>query len=300
MKMNRALLTIVIAMAALCAVLAWSSVVTANRVRELQAQLEAKNAEVQELTVKKRGDSAHAASTDTGLGELLAKRDTEYEELREAYDKLKQQIPVILSASTATSTSDTSRASFTPGSRRNNNNLERLRLQDPERYRQVVQAIRQRQQQATQEYEDQMAGLLQRAQAAATHEEADLVAQITDTLDKLNQLRQSRQALDNLPEDQRQAEAQQINQEMRDTFQQLNTLRDQDRTLQYQKLADQLGLKGPDVQTLVEGIPQILKSTQYQTQRGPGGPGGPGFGFGGPPPTPSTTTQTQSPSSTTK
>lgn len=297
MKTNRALLIAVIAMSALCAALGWSSVVTANRVRELKAQLEAKDAEVQNLTAKRHAVSSPRVATDRALGQMLARRDAEYQELQEAYDKLREQIPVAPMVSiTPASTSAVTRASFTPPfSRRNGSNfLERIRLQDPERYKQVMQQMQQRQQQAAQEYDDQMAGLVARAQTAATPEEADLVDQIKGALDKINELRQSRQALADLPDDQRQAQMQQINQELRDANTQLSDLRNQDRTIQYQKLADQLGLKGSDAQALVEGIPQILKSTSYQAQRGPGGPGGFGGGGGTSGTQPTTTQPSQS------
>src|SRR2546425_151964 len=129
MKTNRALLIAVIAMSALCAALGWSSVVTANRVRDLKAQLEAKDAEMQRLTVKKRGVSARPAASDRALGQMLAKRDAEYQELLDAYDKLRQQIPdAPLLSNPPASTSTVSRASFTPqfGRRNGSNFLERI------------------------------------------------------------------------------------------------------------------------------------------------------------------------------
>jgi hypothetical protein len=307
MKTNRALLIAVIAMSALCAALGWSSVVTANRARELKAQLEAKDAEMQKLAVKKRGHSTTPAATDLVLGQMLARRDAEYQELQEAYDKLRQQIPSSTVVNiTPASTSAVTRAGFGPPfSRRNGSNfLERIRLQDPERYKQVMQQMQQRQQQAAQEFDDQMAGLVARAQTAATPDEADLVNQITDTLDKINELRQSRQALADLPDDQRQAQMQPINDQLREAYTQLNELRNQDRTLQLQNLATQLGLKSSDSQNLVDGVAQVYKNTSYQPQRGPGGPGGPGgqgfFGGGGGTSGPQPTTPQPPQSPTTK
>ncbi len=298
MKTNRALLIAVIAMSALCAALAWSSVVTANRVRELTVQLDAKDAEMQKLTGKKHGVSATTAATDRALGQMLAKRDAEYQELLEAYDKLREQIPVAPVVSVA-STSAVTRARFTPQfSRRNGSNfLERIRLQDPERYKQAMQQMQQRQQQAAQEYDDQMAGLVARAQAPTSPEEADLVDQIKGALDKINELRQSRQALADLPDDQRQAQMEQINQELRDAYSQLSDFRNKDRTLQLQNLATQLGLKGSDSQNLVDGVALVYKNTSYQAQRGPGGQGPFGGGGGG---TSGSQTQPQQPPTTSK
>jgi hypothetical protein len=301
MKTNRALLFAAIAVSALCVALAWSSVVTANRVRDLTAQIEAQDAEVQRLNSKKRGDSVKNAAADADMGELLAKRDAEYQELREAYDKLREQLATAPTVNIAT-TSATTRTSFTQFPRRNNNNfLERIRQQDPERYKQVVQQIQQRQQQAAQDYDDQITGLAARAQAAPTPEEADLVNQIKDTLDKINELRQSRQALANLPEDQIQAQMQPINDQLREAYGQLTILRDKDRTSQLLDLATQLGLKGSEAQNLADGVTQVYKNTQYHPPRGQGGPGGFGGPGGGPNTSPQPSTQSQpSSSSTTK
>jgi hypothetical protein len=82
-----------------------------------------------------------------------------------------------------------------------------------------------------------------------------------------------------IPPDQLPPEAQALIAEMRDLRDQRNQLQTQDRTLQYNQLASQLGLKGQDAQTLAQSIPEILKNTQYSLP-GQGGPGG-GRGFGG-------------------
>ena len=280
MKTNRILLIAVIATTTLCAALVWSNVVAVGRARELKVQLETKAAEVQELST--RIDRVSKRTMDIGTGELLAQRDVEYEQLRDAYDKLKEQLSAVntVNVTIPAVTSTPTRVNFSQFPRRNMSNfLERVRLQDPERYKEIVQRIQQRQQQAAQEYDDQMGALAARAQNAQTPQEADVVSQITDTLDKINQLRQSRAAVADLPEDQQQAQMQSINDQLRAAMQDLNQLRDQDLTIQYQKLADQLGLKGQDAQTLVQSIPQILKDTQVNP-RGGGGFGG--FGGGGP------------------
>jgi hypothetical protein len=296
MKLNRILLLAVVVMTMLCAALVWSNVVASGRAHDLEAKLEAKEARLEEVSAKL--DRASKKTPDNGTGELLAQRDAEYEQLREAYDKLKEQLGSSsnLNVTLPAVTSTPARANFGAFGRGNMSNfLERIRQQDPERYQQIVQRMQQRQQQATQDYNDQMAALAQRAQNAPTPEEADLVSQITDTLNKINQLRQDRAALADLPADQQQAQAQTINQQIRDAMQDLSTLRDQDRTIQYQKLADDLKLSDPDKQKLVTTIPQILKDTQVSPQRGPGG-----YGGGGPPTAPPATTPSQQPSTTAK
>ena len=279
MNVNRLSLFAVLAAVVLCVALTWSNVAAANRVRELQAQLEAKEAELQKYNATKRSGSAKAMTADAGLTELLDQRDAKYAQLREENEKLRQQLAgaSAVNATTSAVTSTPTRVNFNQFPGRNMSNyLDRIRQQDPERYQQIVQQMQQRQQRADQEYDDQTAGLVQRAQAAPTQEEADLVSQIADALDKVNQLRQSRAALANLPEDQQQAQSQSINDQLRAAYAQLNDLRTQDRTLQLQQLAAQLGLKDP--QALVDGVAKVYKNTQYNPQRGPGGPGGPGGG----------------------
>jgi len=282
MKANRILLILVIAMTTLCAALVWSNVTVSGRARELQAQLDSKDARLRELTAKL--DRVAKRSADPGMGELLAQRDAEYEQLHEAYDKLREQLAATSTVNVAMPavTSTPARVNFGMFPRRNMSNfLERVRLQDPERYKQIIQRIQQRQQEASQEYDDQMGTLAARAQNAATPEEADLVTQISDTLDKINQLRQSRAAAADLPPDQQQTQLQTINDQIRQAMSDLGQLRDQDRTIQYDKLADQLKLNDADKQLLSQTIPQILKDTSYNPQRGPGGYGGFGGGAGG-------------------
>jgi uncharacterized membrane protein YgcG len=305
MKTNRVLLVTVVVMTTLCAALVWSNVATSGRARELRAQLQARDAKIQELGATI--DRANKMAADNGMGELLAQRDAEYEQLHEAYDKLKQHLAAASTVSVAIPavTSAVARADVVPFGRRNMSAfLERIRQQDPQRYQEIVQRIQQRQQQAAQDYEDQMGTLAARAQNAATPEEADVLNQISDTLNKINQLRQDRAAAADLPPDQQQTQMQSINDQFRQAMQDLSTYREQERTIQYQQLADQLKLNDAEKQTLVQAIPQILKDTSYSPQRGPGGFGGFGGGTGagatssGSSGSSSSTTPSQQPSTT--
>jgi len=295
MKTNRILVILVIAMTTLCAALVWSNVAATGHAHELQAQLETKEAKVQELTA--RISHAPKSNGDPAMGDMLAQRDAEYEQLHEAYDKLKEQLSATrtMNVSVSAPTSTPVRVDAGPFPRRNMNAyLDRLRVEDPARYQQVTQRIQQRQQQAAQEYDDQMGTLAARAQNAPTPEEGDLVTQISDTLSKINQLRQERASVADLPPDQQQAQMQSINDQLRQAMSDLSTMRDQDRTIQYNQLADQLKLNDADKQILSQTIPQILKDTSYSPQRGPGG-----FGGGGPPPGTTSGGSTTTPSSPT-
>lgn len=155
--------------------------------------------------------------------------------------------------------------------------MERLRQEDPERFQQFVQARQQHQQAAEEASREQAAALAQRAKSAATPAEAEVLAQVTATLEQIQQLRQSRSALAELPPEERQAQAQQTGEQLRQAYETLDALREQDRAVQAQNLAAQLGLRGPSAQAVLNGVTQIYRNTQYTPSRGRGG-----FGGGGP------------------
>lgn len=158
--------------------------------------------------------------------------------------------------------------------------LDRLKQQDPERYKQIVAERDQRRKEAQDWHDDTLKQLQARAQAPSSPDEATLATQLTDTLTKLNDLRQQMQTARQLPDDQRQAAMAQLMPEMQAAWQDLTKLREQDRQLQYVQLGKQLGLTDDKAQALATSIPTIHQNTQYAL-RGGGGFGGGGFGFGG-------------------
>ena len=273
MNTNRTLVIAVIAATTLCAALVWSNVAAIGRARDLKVQLDAKEAELQQLAANK----PNSPTVDTGLGDMLARREVEYAQLREEYERLKERIASNAVPSMVSTNASADRRGGGPG---NNAWLERLRQQDPERYKQMIAARDERRKRADQQYQDQMNQLENRIQSAPTQEEVDLASQIADTIDHLGQLREKMQALRDLPDDQRQAAFEELGPQLREATQTLRDLRDQDRTLQLQQLGTALGLQDQKIQTLVDGVPEIYQKTQYQVPGG-GGPGGPGGGFGG-------------------
>lgn len=270
MTTNRALIVAVLAATILCAALVWSNVATASRARELKAQLEAKETELQKLAASEHSPTANP---DTGLAEMIAQRDAEYAKLREDYDKLKQELTN--AAPVAATTTNAAGPRFGRGNGGPNAWLERLRLQDPERYKQMVAAREQRRQRVEEQNQEQMASLENRIQTAPTQEEVDLASQIADTLGKLGQLRQQMQPYAGIPPDQLPAEAQDILSQMRQASQTLRDLGSQDRAKQLQDLGLKLGLPDQAAQQLPDTIAKIYQDTNYRTQ------GGRGFGFGG-------------------
>ena len=172
--------------------------------------------------------------------------------------------------------------------------LDRLKQEDPERYKQIVQQREERRKAMDQRYQETMDQLDQRAQTAPTQVEADLVGQIADTLAKLNDLRQQWQAIRSLPEDQQQAQMPDLAAQMRQTTDQLRDLSQQDRTLQLQNFAQTLGVTDDNgVQNFVNGVTGIYSNTNYRAIIGGGGPGG--GGPGGPPRSTGTTPPSPTP-----
>jgi hypothetical protein len=265
---------------ALCALLAGATAWSLAQSHSLSQKLQATEAKLQESN---QGHQKDSVTEVAALRKRLEQTDAAYLQLEDAYRLLARQtqerkdgtaaqaIPVSPSVSTNSQSRGANRSSW----------MERLQREDPERYKQMVAAREQRRQQAQQWYQDQIDQLDQRAQSAPSQDEAELATQIADTLDKINQLRDSWRAVRDLPDDQRQAQAEQLATQTRQAYQTLNDLRDRDRTRQLQILAMQLGLQGQNAQTLVDGVPQIYENTQYTPQRGDGGRGEWG---GGPPP----------------
>ena len=269
-----AVLTLII----LCAALAAATGFSFKHARELDANLQQATRQPERSPVNVNPDDEHRAPTSTTPaqpGDITA--------LLDENTRLREQVDALSGARAASGTN----AVLGANARQNRQSfMARLQQQDPERYKQIVAQRDERRKQVEQRYQDQLAALDQRAQTAQSQEEVDLTTQIADTLAKIQQLRQSRSAVRDLPEDQRDAAVEQLRNDSRDAWTQLNTLRDQDRTMQLQQLAGQVGIKdSTGAQQFSDSVQQIYKNTEYNA--GPGaGPGrGPGRdGGGGPPP----------------
>ena len=286
--MNGIARTLVITLTILAVILTATAISAFKHAQELNTQLEQTQTELQKL------QGAPAGKPTAGSGEmlqkLLAEETAANAKLRKEIARLKNQaatfvtngVPVVAAVSTNAMNSNRSG--------RGNAWMERMRQDDPERYKQIVAEREQRRKEATDWYENTQGQLAAQAQAATTPDAAELATQIATTLSKLNDLRQQIQTARELPADQQQVQMAQLMPELQTAMQDMSQLREQARTQQYQQLATQLGLTGDKAQTLVTSIPQILQNTQYSPPRGQGG-----FGFGGPPAaTPPTTPTTPS------
>ncbi len=229
---------------------------------------------------------ATATAKEKLLQRLLDERVAAYARLSAAYDELKKKTdnPSLQPAAAA--------ASLSPPRGENRNSwLERLRTENPERYKQIQEEREQRRQRVEAMFHDQLTRLDERLQTAQSQGEADLVNQIADTVNKLNDLRQQWQQARELPDGERQAAMQQLGPQTAEAYQTLSQLRAQDRQMQLQQLASQIGYRTESDQAqFVTTVSQIIQETDPRMDHGMGF----GRGRGGPPsattPSPTTTT----------
>ena len=96
----------------------------------------------------------------------------------------------------------------------------------------------------------------------------NLISQISDTVGQLNDLRQQWQDIRELPEDQRRQKFEELATTTRDAYQALTTLRAQDRQMQLQQLAAQVGYSSAaDQKQFTKAIQQIYQETDTSMER---------------------------------
>lgn len=286
----------VIVVAALCfATLTGAAVYSSWHARDNEEKLLRAESELNKLKQSQSHDDGSDAAT---LRRLLDERDAAYIDLEDKYRQLTQQAQAGQTTSAAPARpADLARGGRGFGSNTNRTAwLDRLRQQDPERYKQMVAAREERRQRAEQAYQDQMDDLAARAANPISPDEADLVGKISDTLDQIGQLRDKMRDLRNSsnPDDPAtQAQFQQTADTLRTAYQQLSTLRNQDRNKQYIAAGIEAGLSPEKAATLPDAIKQVQDNTQYRP------PGGDGRFFGGPPASTTGSSQSSSTSTTT-
>lgn len=268
--------TAVVALALLCVVLGATTAFSLFHARAIEARLRSNAPATLTPAAAATDDSASPspavpASATGDDAALLA----ENVRLREQVAALAEDRAGMTNWPAAPPVANTNRLSY----------MERLQRDDPERYKQIVAQREQRRKQMEQWYQDQLAALDQRAQTAPTKEEVDLATQISDTLAKIQQLRESWRAVRDLPEDQRDAAIEQLRTEQRDAYQTLNDLRERDRQFQLQQLAAQVGYRDAgSMAQFADAVQQIYKNTEYSPPRGGRGDGSGGGGSPGPRP----------------
>jgi hypothetical protein len=198
------------------------------------------------------------------LRKLLDEREAAYIQIEAAYRHLQRgetnaaapspaPAPVVVPPAVATN-----RLSWT----------ERLKLEDPERYKQMMAERDQRRKQMEQWYQERVSVLDQRAATTSSQEEAELATKIAENLAKLHDLGQQWSSIRDLPEDQREAAIAPLRDATRETYQTLRTLGQLDRQLQLGMLAQSMGYtSASDKQKFINTVGAIYRSTDY-TPRG--------------------------------
>lgn len=214
-----------------------------------------------------------------GLRRALEAEQLANQELRVELARLKgEPVPVMTNVAAASPEMEGGR--YGRGGDQPGGWMDRLRQEDPERYKQIMADREQRRKDAEDWYNTTLGQLQARVESPVSPEDGALAKEIAAALWKMNDLRQQMQAARDLPDDERQTAMTQLIAELRATNHQLDELRQKDRNLQLQNLATQLGLKGDNVQALVDGVPQIYKNTQYAPNRASGFGGGATFQVG--------------------
>lgn len=254
-----------IALIILAALFAGTTIFYANRAGDLRKQ-------IAESTPVIAPSPAPPPNLETArLRKLLEERETAYIQLETAYRQLQRgETPTqeIATAAMPVASSSTNRLSWT----------ERVKQEDPERYKQMMAERDQRRKQMEQWYQERVSALDLRAQNAPTQQEAELATKIADNLAKLHDLGQQWSSIRDMPDAQREAAIDALRTATRETYQNLRTLGQQDRQLQLQNLAQSVGYTSTtDIQKFTSAISSIYQTTDY-TPRGGGMGGGSGDG----------------------
>jgi hypothetical protein len=263
-----------IVLALICVALAAVAFNLRDRNRQLASELD----EIQSQRAKRGAFVSESLDGDGGGYRMALEAEAAANAvLREENARLRRSSNSTVAVSSTNAAAEPDRASGRGGG---SDWMERMRTEDPERYKQILAERAQRRQAQDQWYRDQITALDQRAQTATSRQEAELATQIADQLAKLSDLRSQWEGIRQLPEEERRAAIDQLREASRTAYQTLNTLREQDRNLQMVNYLKGLGVTDPLAGA--EGIKGILNATQYHQQRGDGSRWDGGGGNAGP------------------
>lgn len=157
---------------------------------------------------------------------------------------------------------------------------DRMRTEDPERYKQMQEERDRRRKQMDEWFAGQITWLDQRAQTAQTQRETEVTTALANTLARMNEVQQQFRAARELPDDQRRDVMQKLGEESHDLSRTLSKLREMDRDVQLENLARSAGYTDPQAaQNFAKSVRNIYKNTEYNVEgvsshRHGGPPGG--------------------------
>lgn len=274
---------IVIITALLCVGSVAVAIVSMNNAHATRDQLVQADAELAKLQVTSKA-AAQAAAEAERLRKKLEQQDTEFNAVRAELAKLKEPAGTV-AADPETYPRVSAPRDTAAGNSGGRSWMERLKEEDPERYKKMQEDRDKRRQDIAKQFQEALGRIDQRLQTATTPEEVNLLNSLASTLDKVDELRKSWENLRSLPEEDRRDQAAKLGAESMQTYQQLTELRAKDRQLQLQQLAGQVGYKdSAQSQQFVENVSRIYSETDTSINRllgfGPGGFGRGGFGGG--------------------
>jgi len=212
-----------------------------------------------------RTEAAPAGGEVARLRQMLEEKETAYIQLHDELENLKRQSSEGAPASNASSRDFTNTATSV---RSGESYMDRLKREDPDQYKKIQDQQLQRRQQAEARYQDAMARLQQRRQAAASPEEAALLDQLTASLTKLRQIGEGWEQVRSLPDSQRAEQMQKLAQESMTAYQNYSDLRSKDRQLQLSLLAAQVGYRDPQqAAQFTSAIQKIYDETDSSLSR---------------------------------
>jgi hypothetical protein len=206
--------------------------------------------------------SAATPQTDADFRRLLARKDAEIAELRRKLDDAERQLDEKEQQNRALAAPPSGAPAENQQPQRSSW-LARIREQDPDRYAQIMEARERRRQAAEEAFQEQLDRLHDRWDAARSEEEANLIAQINDTLLRLHDLREKIRAA--TTDEQRR----EIGGELRDTWRELADLRARDRQMQLDQLAASIGYTDDASRAqFLSAVDQIIRETDLRSLRG--------------------------------
>ncbi len=223
------------------------------------------------------GGAGPTADRLVALEQLLRERDEAYSRLQQQYAESEKRLAAVQASDLEKQPAVASVPTSAPSKERSSW-LERLKTEDPERYAQIQQDREERRQRAAMFFDSQLDRLDERYRVAQTQQEIELLEQIADKLVQLDELRQQWITLRELPREERRDQARELGAASMQTYYDLVRLRNQDRQLQLDQLARQVGYDTePDAATFVTAVEQIFDETDTNPMKFMSG-GGYGFG----------------------
>ena len=223
--------------------------------------------------------TAHTENEVTRLRQMLEEKETAYARLRDQYEQLKREAAPDATTAGRDAASSTNIAVARGDS--GESFLDRLKREDPERYKRMEEARAQFRQQVEARYQEQVTRLQDRRQRAQAPDEIALVDQLATTVNKLHEISQGWENLGSLSGADRSTQAQQLAQDATSAYQTYRDLLAKDRQLQLGQLAARAGYRDPaQAAQFTEAIQRIYTETDLR-QAGLSFGGGFGGGRGG-------------------